>query len=438
MRAILSVLLLAGPLPQAAPLPNVILCMADDQGWGDTGYNGHPSLKTPHLDAMSREGLRFDRWYAAAPVCSPTRGSCLTGRHPYRYGVFSANVGHLKKEELSLAEILKSRGYATGHFGKWHLGTLSRDQKDGRRGGKAEAHYAPPWESGFDVSFSTEVQVPTWDPMRDQAVSPTRYWEGPGKAASENLEGDDSRVIMDRAIPFIREAAARKRPFFAVVWFHTPHEPVRGGGEFLAAWKDPYLACLSALDVQMGRLRKELADLGVAGNTMLWYASDNGPEHAAGPGSAGPLRGRKRSLYEGGIRTPGILVWPDRVKEGRSIPVPCVTSDYLPTVLDAAGIAPDARPLDGISLLPLIDGKAAARGRPIGFESGEQLAWMEERLKLVRPGKGRPFELYDLADDPSESKDLAASRPEDVARMSRDLETWRASCAASLKGADYR
>jgi arylsulfatase A-like enzyme len=118
------------------PRPNVILCMADDQGWGDVGYNGHPYLKTPNLDDMSRSGLRFDRFYSGAPVCSPTRGSALTGRHPYRYGIYTANTGHMRDQEVTLAEALKTQGYATGHFGKWHLGTLTQDIRDGRRGGR--------------------------------------------------------------------------------------------------------------------------------------------------------------------------------------------------------------------------------------------------------------------------------------------------------------
>ncbi|MFC1759674.1 sulfatase-like hydrolase/transferase, partial [Planctomycetota bacterium] len=129
--------------------------MADDMGWGDTGYNGHTEIQTPHLDQMAQEGLRFHRFYSAAPVCSPTRGSCLTGRHPYRLGIPGANAGHLKPEELTLAEILHDLGYQTGHFGKWHLGTLTKTIRDGRRGGteKGTGHYSPPWENGFDSCF---------------------------------------------------------------------------------------------------------------------------------------------------------------------------------------------------------------------------------------------------------------------------------------------
>jgi len=132
--------------------PNIILCMADDLGWADPGFNGNSIIKTPSLDAMAEAGLRFTRFYSAAPVCSPTRGSCLTGRHPYRYGITFANVGHMPKEEVTLAEVLKTQGYATGHFGKWHLGTLTKTEKDSNRGGPRGAkHYSPPWENGFDV-----------------------------------------------------------------------------------------------------------------------------------------------------------------------------------------------------------------------------------------------------------------------------------------------
>ena len=223
------------------PFPNIILCMADDLGWADAGYNGHPELVTPHLDAMSAEGIRFNRFYAAAPVCSPTRGSCLTGRHPFRYGIFGANVGHLPREEVTLAEVLKSMGYKTGHFGKWHLGTLTETVLDSNRGGdRGKEHYSPPWENGFDVCFSTEAKVPVWDPMirpvgwddrrwwnpvdpgRESEPYGTRYWTGPDRAASGGMEGDDSRIIMDHARGFIRQATDEQRPFFAVIWFHSP------------------------------------------------------------------------------------------------------------------------------------------------------------------------------------------------------------------------
>lgn len=211
--------------------PNIIMCMTDDQGWGDVGYNGNPIAKTPNLDRMAEEGLRFDRFYAAASVCSPTRASCLTGRNTFRTGVFFANEGILRPEEFTMMAFVKSKGYTTGHFGKWHLGTLTKTERDSNRGRPGnDAEYNPPWEHEFDTCFSTEAKVPTWDPMRKptgkvpwqgwKALGPddeykdygTHYWNERGQKATDNLHGDDSRVIMDRALPFIRKAAEAETP----------------------------------------------------------------------------------------------------------------------------------------------------------------------------------------------------------------------------------
>lgn len=439
--------------------------MADDQGWGDTGYNGHPFLKTPHLDAMSEAGLRFDRFYSGAPVCSPTRGSALTGRHPYRYGVPTANAGHMREPEITLAEMLRDKGYTTGHFGKWHLGTLTNDQQDGRRGGRRPEHYAPPWDHGFDESFSAEVQMPTWNPMVDQAF-PSKYWTGPGEYATENLDGDDSRVIMDRAIPFIREAVRAGTPFLAVIWFHTPHSPVLSGTrhrEIYAEFSEGeqhYYGCITALDEQVGRLRAELSELGVSQDTMLWYCSDNGPEGRTpqarnNRGSSGGLRGRKRSLFEGGIRVPGILEWPSRVREGTGTETPCSTSDYLPTVADILGleVPSDGRPVDGISLQPLIDGKMQNRDSNIAFQTpsgGERgmqsrlgspdHALIGDRYKFLSyldEGRAAEDMLFDLAVDPGERHNLVQELPDLAASMKRELEAWDDSCKRSDQGEDY-
>lgn len=445
--------LFAAPAQQ---LPNVILMMADDQGWGDTGYNGHPYLKTPNLDAMAAAGLRFDRFYSGAPVCSPTRGSALTGRHPFRYGIRFANVGHMRPDEVTLAEALRSAGYTTGHFGKWHLGTLSKTVKDGRRGGRDPKEYAPPWEHGFDVSFSTEQAVPTWDPMKDQPFL-TKYWTGPDEYAQTNLEGDDSRAIMDRALPFISDALRRKKPFFAVIWFHAPHEPVRAGDKYRAMYKEHsegeqhFYGTITALDEQVGRLRAELRRLGVSENTMVWYCSDNGPEGKspfAGRtrGSAGGLRGRKRSLFEGGIRVPGLLEWPARIRQPRRTAVPCVTSDYLPTILEATGLPRKARVIDGISLMPLIEGRVKERPRNIAFETTGQaeerlgsppLALIGNRYKLLSALDESNDMLFDLVADPGERHDISAEKPEIVRAMRDELSKWRESCHASEAGRDY-
>ena len=434
--------------------PNIVLCMADDLGFGDTGFNGNSIIKTPSLDAMAKAGLCFTRFYSAAPVCSPTRGSCLTGRHPYRYGITFANVGHMPKEEITLAEALKTQGYTTGHFGKWHLGTLTKTEKDSNRGGPRGAkHYSPPWENGFDICFSTEAKVPTWDPMKKpESNEPygTYYWTEDGTKAIGNLKGDDSRVIMDRAVLFIRKAAKNEKPFLAVVWFHTPHLPVIAGTEYRKMYsqysndEQHYYGCVTAMDEQMGRLRNQLRELGIADNTMLWFCSDNGPEGKDGKrgrtrGSAGSLRGRKRSLFEGGVRVPALLEWPARVKGSKITDIPCCTSDYFPTVLDVLNIKikGQPKPIDGVSLLPLIQGKMKKRPVPIGFESGSQVSLTDNRYKIYSKNKGKTYMLFDLIEDPAEKKDLAAEKPQILRSMKATLTKWRNSCKDSLAGKDY-
>ena len=434
-----------GLAADAKQRPNIVLCMADDQGWGDTGYNGHPILRTPNLDQMAKDGVCFERFYAGAPVCSPTRASCITGRHPYRIGIPYANTGRMKQEEVTLAEALKPLGYAAGHFGKWHLGTLTSKIKDANRGrpGKTK-HYSPPWQNGFDVCFSTESKVPTyWKPGAYDTYG-THYWTGPDQMVpSAEIHGDDSVLIMNQALPFIRQASKAGTPFLAVIWFHTPHLPVVSVPPYTDGYEKHknYYGCITAMDEQVGRLREELKNLGVADDTMLWFCSDNGPEGKdTAPGRTGGLRGRKRSLYEGGVRVPGLLVWPSMVQESRAISMPCCTSDYFPTVLDALGHdIPETRtrPYDGMSLLPAILGKQSERPNPIGFESKNQVSLTGNRYKIYSKDRGKTYELYDLVDDPGEKRNIAAQHPDIVQRMRQTVEAWRQSCQDSLRGRDY-
>ncbi|MFK7767178.1 MAG: sulfatase [Mariniblastus sp.] len=469
-----------------ASKPNIILCMADDQGWGDVGFNGHKVLKTPHLDKLAGEGLKFNRWYAAAPVCSPTRGSCLTGRHPFRYGIYHANTGSLKSREICVQEILRQQGYTTGHFGKWHLGTLTTKIKDANRGKPGNTKdYSPPWEHGFDVCFSTESKVPTFDPMKNPAMVSkatkkgvavggdygTYYWTGEDESVpNDQLVGDDSMLIVKEATKFIEESIKNDKPFFAVIWFHAPHLPVVADKAHRDLYPDHpfgkygqhYAGCISAIDDSVGQLRAELERLDAFDDTMLWYCADNGPESSAakGPGTAGPFRGRKRDLYEGGIRVPGFLVWPNKVKSPRTTDIPAVTSDYLPTILDAIGVDAPDRPLDGISLLPLIEGEMENRNSPIGFESKNVATWNTDQHKLVvrktkvangnhnkkkntkekpnsKAGEETVVELYDLLADRSEKRNIASNEPELVKQLSQALEAWQASCKKSDGGGDY-
>ncbi|MGJ8726341.1 MAG: sulfatase family protein [Roseibacillus sp.] len=454
---------------QAAEQPNIILMMADDLGWGDVQcFNPKTPIKTPHLDAMAQEGMQFNRFYSSSPVCSPTRGSSITGRHPFRYGIYYANTGKMKTEELTLAELLKEKGYATGHFGKWHLGTLTTEIKDANRAKPGDTeHFSPPWKNGFEVCFSTESKVPTWDPMLkpgdkegwngggkgwDVIKAPstakpygTHYWNEKGEVVRENLAGDDSRVIMDRVVPFVEQSAEQKKPFFAVVWFHTPHLPVVAGPKYAAMYpgvsdfEKNYNGCVTAMDDQVGRLRATLKEAGVADNTMVWFCSDNGPEgNNKSPGSAAHFKGRKRSLNEGGVRVPGILAWPAKVKAGTVTEFPAVTSDYLPTILDAVQVDyKGERPLDGISLLPVMTGEETERKKGIGFQCRKTAAWSTQQYKIYRGNQKGSWSLYDLIKDPSEKNNLAEDHPEIVADLSQKFEAWQKSCAESDEGADY-
>ena len=288
-----------------------------------------------------------------------------------------------------------------------------------------------------------------WDRIENKELAEdygTHYWDHNGSPVVDNLEGDDSRIIMDRAVPFIKQSVKEDKPFFGAIWFHAPHLPVVAGEEHVAPYRNHgvyernYYGCVTALDQQVGRLRKLVRDLNIAEDTMIWFCSDNGPEGQANkaPGSAAHLRGRKRSLYEGGVRVPGILEWPGQVQPGTTN-FAAVTSDYLPTVLDLLEIDyPDSRPLDGVSLKDVITGKATEREKPIGFQSSKQIAWHDGRFKIYSPDQGKSWELYDLEADPGEKNDLAKENPSLVQRLVRDAQSWRESCRASDQEADYK
>ncbi len=253
---------------------------------------------------------------------------------------------------------------------------------------------------------------------------------------------------MDRAIPFVRNAVKDKKSFFAVIWFHTPHLPVVAGPKYRQMYAHlkneslhDYYGCITAMDDQIGRLQQALNRLGVADNTILFFCSDNGPEGPSGsaPGSAGLFRGRKRSLLEGGIRVPAFMVWPSTFKPDTVANVPLCTSDYLPTVVSLLKLKmPKNRPIDGVNMLPLIINPEAKRPRPIGFQSGKQLAWNDNRYVLYSKNRGKDWELYDIIADPSQGRDVSAKHPDVVRSMSAALRKWQQSCQRSLQGEDYK
>ncbi|MEO0510455.1 MAG: sulfatase-like hydrolase/transferase [Verrucomicrobiota bacterium] len=457
--------------------PNIILIMADDLGWGDPSYNSrkvfledgitpHPDrgwIQTPNLDAMAANGLVFDRFYSASAVCSPTRASCLTGRNPIRVGVPGANTGKLRMDETTLSEVLKSKGYTTGHFGKWHLGTLTTLRRDANRGRRGKtAHYSGPWHHGYDECLVTESKVPTWHPYRivkndlalpvdfeDKNFYGTHYWRMPdgdplaakeGKVAlcdeiNNPEDGDDSRLIVREANEFISRAVKAEDPFFAVVWFHTPHKPIPDpeGVEAVDS-PDPAKDCIEDMDDAIGMLRSHLRKLGVHENTMIWFTSDNGPENGVNSPNetstrrsirAGGYLERKRSLNFGGVQVPGILEWPTKVKQGRATQFQAVTSDYYPTILDYLQVTvPNQKPLDGISLRPVIEDSATERDHAIGFKYAKMVSWLTKDYLLVTNEKTKSFSLYDIRRDEFQRRDIAAEYPEIVSTLQADLEDW--------------
>ena len=444
----------------AQPKPNIILMMTDDHGWGDVGFNGNEDIITPHLDRVCEQGARFHHFFAAAPVCSPTRGSVLTGRHYFRYGIWGANDGRLPRQEYSIAQGLKDVGYTTGHFGKWHVGSPHPDYTGKGGGGNAERLALPQW-FGYDKHFVTHHAVCTWNPYGEDglngATTDNPYWED-GKRATERLIGDDTKVIMDRVIPFVEEASNEDKPFLSVIWTHTPHSPLRAGPEYkkryegkgLTGKQVEYYGALTALDEQVGRLEAKLRELGEWENTMFWFCADNGPaSHVrdGGHGKTGGMRGKKAHLFNGGTCVPAFVCWPAKVKPGISIKTPMSTMDYLPTAFAAAGARmPDARPVDGDNVLDIILGKTDTRLRPIPFrfasDNAPGLGLLDGDFRYYTnfDEDGGPREndlLYNFVDDRGEQKNLIGQVPEKAAQMRKQALAFLASCKQSYAGKDY-
>ncbi|QEG39133.1 sulfatase-like hydrolase/transferase [Roseimaritima ulvae] len=442
--------------------PNIILVMADDQGWGDVGYNGHPFVQTPELDAMADAGFVFDRFYAAAPVCSPTRASVMTGRSPIRTKV--TNHGrYMRPHEQTIAETLQEAGYVTGIFGKVHLGS-------GQPGSPCN-----PSGMGFD-EWVIGLNFFDNDPYLSR------------NGTIEHRQGKGSVLAMDDALAFLQKHQDGEQPMFAVIWFPSPHDPhqeVPAGPPLYRGKKQAgYYREITLLDQQLGRLRRELKGMDIADNTILWYCSDNG---GLNPDTSGG-RERKGSVYEGGLRVPAIIEWPASKLHGRTA-VPAWTCDIYPTVLAMAGVSSQpTHPLDGIDIRNIIAGKTDQRSRPMGFwhkfqqgqstwsdriqkaimekqQAGAPLphdeprirkdvdefpqfpediatghaAWTDWPWKLHRIG-GKKYELYNLAEDPMETSDRSADPKQQtrLTRMRKELNTWTRSVIRSLNGQDYQ
>lgn len=412
---------------EAPATTNFVLVMADDMGWGQTGYYGHPVLKTPQLDAMAAAGLRFDRFYAGAPNCSPTRATVMTGRTNDRTGVEDHGFA-LRRQERTMARGLSEAGYATGHFGKWHLNGL---RGPGVPVVADDAH--GPGVFGFDE----------W-------LSVTNFFERDPLMSRNGLfvqqTGDSSEVVVADALRFIGRQVARSTPFFAVIWYGTPHSPWIASEEDRAPFGEldersqHHYGELVAMDRSIGTLRAGLRELGVERNTLVWFTSDNGGLPRIEPETVGGLRGFKGSLYEGGIRVPAVVEWPAGIQESRITKYPAVTMDIFPTVAALAGLPETAllQPQDGVDLSPVFAGNDGPREKPIGFRHTGRVALIDNNLKIVdNDREAEALEVYDLESDPSETRDLTQERSADAARLRAAIEQWNESVTASADGADY-
>lgn len=435
------------PAVQAAPRPNIIFILADDLGYGDLGCYGQQRIRTPRIDRLAAEGLRFTQAYAGSTVCAPSRCALMTGRHMGHARV-RGNAGRanplaqsLRVGDVTVAGMLQGAGYTTALIGKWGLGDV----------GGAEAGL--PRRQGFDFFFGYLNQrhahnyYPSFlwrneERVRLRNTVPNEDPDGAG--VSDNKIEYSADLIADEALAFIRRA--QDRPFFLYFAPTIPHannEAGPAGMEVpdLGWYRDrdwppaqkAHAAMISRLDRDVGRILDLLRELGLDERTLVLFSSDNGPHREGGfdpafNDSSGPLRGIKRDLYEGGIRVPFIARWPGRVPAGRVSGQVTAFWDFLPTVAELAGVAnPPA--CDGISIAPTLLGRPPRRQHEFlyweFFEGGFKQAIRAGDWKGIRLAPGRPLELYDLKTDLGETRDLAASRPEVVKRLDRLLARAR-------------
>jgi arylsulfatase A-like enzyme len=406
----------SGPTPaaqgQGGRKPNFIFVLVDDMSWGDLGCFGHPYAKTPHLDQMAKQGVKFTQFYSLAPECAPSRSGLLTGRVPFKAGKPDNNRPRLDPTLPNVNSLLKAAGYATGHFGKWHLA------------------------NGFDEPKDEELHAYGIDEAKvDHAVN-----------------ADAPRRIMDHAIDFIERN--RNRPFHINIWQLWPHLPVNPNVEQLSVYKDlvvnpgdfselmqrkyarvpdlqermrRYLATVTAIDKQVGRLLSKLDEFRLSEDTVVVFSSDNGANAQVASdrkpidmwaSNQGPYNGGKFELREGGIRMPCLAQWKGRIRGGQVNSSLWRMTDWAPTVCSLAGVKTDGIVFDGKPLPDILMGKQRERSEPLFWGWGKQLAVREGRWKLVNG------ELYDLETDPSEQRNLAQVDPERAHRMASLIQDW--------------
>lgn len=419
--------------------PNVIFILADDIGWGDLAVNGHPHILTPHLDQLASEGMNFHEYTVNNPVCSLSRVGLMTGNFPSRFGVhqhFSSPPENIERgmpdwldpQAVTLPKIFKEAGYATAHYGKWHL-CLS----GARRGAPEYPAY------GYD-----DAAVYAWPgPNTRNVFDGTSVEDKKGTAHGNPSAAYLTIAAVENALKFID--AHKEEPFFINLWIHETHTAILARPEDRIPYKDvpepeqTYYSAVTRADTQIGRVLKKLDQLGLADNTIVIFTSDNGPEHPLyhrySRGSTGGMTGRKRSLYSGGVCTPFLVRWPEKVPAGKVDETTMLSAvDMLPTLTAAAGVEhlPAGYQSDGENMLSAWEGNRMQRSKPLFWKwSGEHkekywpaYAMRDESWVFLMSEDKSQIELYNIMQDRNQKNDLAAQNPERVDRMKTATEQW--------------
>lgn len=398
--------------------PNIVIILADDLGYGDVGCYGDTRIETPNIDALAADGLRFTDFHSNGAVCSPTRAALLTGRYQQRSGITGVvtAAGHrhtgLDLQETTFAEVLQEVGYTTALFGKWHLG------------------YRPdynPVRQGFDEYVGFVSGNIDYHAHLDQTGA--EDWWKQDELVPET--GYSTDLITDHGVDFILRH--RDKPFLLYLAHEAPHYPYQGrrdpprytredGRTLDPATPEAYKEMVEVMDEGIGRIRRAIEEAGLSGNTLIFFWSDNGP---AKMGSAGPLRGKKNEIWEGGHRVPAVAFWPGRIRAGDVTDETAMGMDLFPTMVDLAGASlPEGLELDGVSLVPHLIGEKPLAPRPVFWGVKTMLAVRQGDLKLVTDVSFTDPVLYDLQADRAETTDLAGQKPEEARELLDLLRDW--------------
>jgi arylsulfatase A len=416
--------------------PNIIILFADDLGYRDISCYGSVQVQTPVLEKMAKDGLRFTDFYGGSAVCSPSRAALLTGRSSVRAGIYSwvhpSQKMHLPTEEFTIGEILKQSGYSTAHIGKWHLGY---DLEEGSGPGP------DPGDQGFDYWIATGNNAL---PSHHNPENLVRNGKPVGVT-----DGYSSHLLVDEAIYWLDHKREKSKPFFINLWFHEPHQKVAAPQELVEKYGSmelpEYYACIENMDVAIGRLLDNLEKTGEAENTLVIFMSDNG-SYRGRHGSNGEFKNGKTTLWEGGIRVPGIFRWPGVISPGNVENTPAGVVDILPTILEITGADQlSGKKIDGVSLLPLFHGKSLARKQPLYwfYPPSRPVAvirdgdwnlvadpeldiptgnmFKEEYIGLIKETGLENFRLFNLRNDPKQLFDVSSENPEKFESMKEQM-----------------